>query len=292
MPVISIIIPTYRRPKSLRKAIKSILNQTFSDLEILVVNDDKEDEQVRTVIKAFKDKRIRYLRNNRTKGGNGARNTGILESTGRYITFLDDDDEFETERIRKVIDFLEVGSQEAVATGYRVNSKRAPHPAFQFTLENYLLRKVTLGSGSNIVLNREKIERKDLMWDEDLFRHQDVEYLIRLLSKYSFGYLPEYLLRVNGHNGRPKAEKIQVAKKILFSKIESSIKAVDISVKNQFYAFQYLEMAKVYGLEGNNVKMVNFLNRSFDHGIVEHKMYGRIPILYFRNIIKKSRNKF
>lgn len=91
--MVSVIIPTFQRPLLLLEAVKSVLNQTHHDLELIIVDDDEEntitDPQL---LELMNDYRVRYVKNERTKGGNGSRNTGILKSRGEYVIFLDDDD--------------------------------------------------------------------------------------------------------------------------------------------------------------------------------------------------------
>lgn len=99
MVQISVIIPTYRRPALLRRAIASVLSQDFTDIEVIVVNDDPDlapDVPSR-------DPRVRVLQNARSKGACGARNTGILAASGHWVTGLDDDDEFQPGRLSSLM---------------------------------------------------------------------------------------------------------------------------------------------------------------------------------------------
>lgn len=99
MDKVSVIIPTYNRSDFIDKAINSVLNQTYSNIEIIIVDDNGKDTPAR---KAMTEKmrkyeefsNIRYLKNIKNMGGALARNVGIQESSGQYITFLDDDDEY------------------------------------------------------------------------------------------------------------------------------------------------------------------------------------------------------
>jgi glycosyltransferase involved in cell wall biosynthesis len=92
-PLVSVVIPTYNRSKELARAIKSVLNQTYQNFEILVV-DDGSEENLRVVCDSFNDQRIRFLRNNTHTNANVARNRGIKEAQGEYIAMLDSDDEY------------------------------------------------------------------------------------------------------------------------------------------------------------------------------------------------------
>ena len=95
-PTVSVIIPTYNRAKWLKKSIQSVLDQTYRDLELIVVDDGSTD-RTPEVVKSFKDKRIRYFRQTKkfpikSQGAAAARNVGIKKARGEFIAFNDDDD--------------------------------------------------------------------------------------------------------------------------------------------------------------------------------------------------------
>lgn len=92
---VSVIMPTYNRERLLSRAIESVIKQTYTNWELLIVDDYSTDNTKETVEQYVSiDKRIKYLKNERKKGVAGARNSGILNSTGEYIAFLDSDDEW------------------------------------------------------------------------------------------------------------------------------------------------------------------------------------------------------
>lgn len=109
-PLVSIIITTYKRHDFLKRAIDSVLNQTYSNIELLVVDDnDFASEYSASVQKLVKDiqtndKRIRYISMQKNQGACAARNKGFQESKGEFIDFLDDDDEFYREKIELQIE--------------------------------------------------------------------------------------------------------------------------------------------------------------------------------------------
>ena len=92
MPRVSVIIPTYRRPVFLGKAIESVLNQTFQDFEVIIV-DDASNDNTSEVVRGFSDKWIQYGCHEVNNGGAAAWNNGIRYAHEKYIAFLDDDDE-------------------------------------------------------------------------------------------------------------------------------------------------------------------------------------------------------
>ncbi len=91
-PKITVIIPVYNREKHIKNCLEIITNQTYNNLEIIVVNDGSSDNSV-NIIETFTDERIRLIHHQKNQGLSAARNTGIDNATGKYIHFMDDDDE-------------------------------------------------------------------------------------------------------------------------------------------------------------------------------------------------------
>jgi len=97
--MISVILSTYNRADRLKKAIKSVLNQTYKDLELIIVDDNSKDN-TKKVVNSFKDDRIKYIKRTKNFGNDTKpKNEGILASTGEYIAFLDDDNEFRPDHL-------------------------------------------------------------------------------------------------------------------------------------------------------------------------------------------------
>ena len=102
LPLVSVIVATYRRDFTLNRALKSILKQSYKKIEIIVVDDNNDFEwskKVSTIIERFNDHRIILKINHSNLGSAKSRNEGITISSGEYITFLDDDDEFLEKKI-------------------------------------------------------------------------------------------------------------------------------------------------------------------------------------------------
>src|SRR3990167_9420175 len=94
-PVVSVVMPTFNLARLLERALRSALDQTYDNLEIIVVDDASSDDTP-DVVKTVQDERVRYIRHETNRGGSAARNTGIRIATGEFIAFLDDDDEWES----------------------------------------------------------------------------------------------------------------------------------------------------------------------------------------------------
>ncbi len=109
--LVSVVIPTYKRDvECLSKAINSVLDQTYKNVEIIVIDDSPSDYELRPDIKAYaesiRDANLLFLQNEKNLGGSLSRNRGIENAHGDYITFLDDDDQYKPEKIKKQLDFM------------------------------------------------------------------------------------------------------------------------------------------------------------------------------------------
>lgn len=106
-PTVSVIIPTYNRAHLVGRAIQSVLNQTYQNFEVIVIDDGSTDD-AEEVLKSFKDERVRYIRLRENSGGSAVpRNTGLNAARGEYIAVLDDDDFWlDEDRLKKQVKFL------------------------------------------------------------------------------------------------------------------------------------------------------------------------------------------
>jgi len=200
--LVSIIIPTYKRPDLLKKAITSVLIQKDVSFEIIVVNDFNDD--LKPLINSFNDVRINLLFNNRKKGANGARNTGILNSNGDYIAFLDDDDEWLPNKLVKQMDVLKEmdSSWGGAYCGFKFFEydkwfiKTNLKSGNLFT--DLLTGKNECNAGSTLMVKK-YIFNEIGLFDEKLQRHQDLEFLIRFFRKYKLICIKEPLAIINSH---------------------------------------------------------------------------------------------
>ena len=105
-PIISIIIPTYNREKYIVNAIKSCLKQTYKPKEIIIIDDCSKDN-TKKLVKKIKDRRVEYIKLFSHKGACYSRNLGIRKAKGSYISFIDSDDVFLPEKLKKQINNLQ-----------------------------------------------------------------------------------------------------------------------------------------------------------------------------------------
>jgi len=115
-PKISVVIPTYNRPNQVKKAIESVLNQTYKDYEIIVIDDGSTDDTKNIIVDLISvEKKIKYIYQS-NQGRSAARNTGIKNSAGKYISFLDSDDLFLPEKLE--VQVFEMENQESMGMSF------------------------------------------------------------------------------------------------------------------------------------------------------------------------------
>lgn len=105
--MISVIIPTYNREKTLYRSVKSVLNQSFQNIELIIVDDGSTDNTEK-LVRGLQDNRIRYIRHAEQMGACAARNTGIRAAHGEYISFQDSDDFWYPEKLDRQLQVLKV----------------------------------------------------------------------------------------------------------------------------------------------------------------------------------------
>ena len=114
-PTISVIIPTYNAAKYLSTTIKSVLDQTFKDFELIIIDDGSTDN-TKEIVKTFNDSRLKYYYQSNQERCR-ARNKGILESKGKFISFLDADDCYYKHKLKYLLEFLNKNPQIGCVAG-------------------------------------------------------------------------------------------------------------------------------------------------------------------------------
>lgn len=199
--LVSVIIPTYKRPDSLDRAINSVLSQTYSNVEVIVVDDNNPDTDGRSlteaIMSAFVDEpRVKYIKHEKNKNGSAARNTGVRNSNAKFVAFLDDDDEFYPEKIEAQVKRLEELPDEYAVCyttvvyekedGSISESKETREGDLFF---DALTRELSFQAGSNLFIRKDAFDSIG-GFDESFKRSQDKEVVTRLLQKYKIAYAP------------------------------------------------------------------------------------------------------
>jgi len=180
MPKITVIIPTQNKRKSLKRSVESVLNQSFIDWELYIVNDSSSP------IKTYNDDRVKIIQNENINGANGSRNTGIKYAQGDYIAFLDDDDEWLPEKLDIQLNRMEKEQSILSFTGKNIfiNSN------FQkYSFRNSYLWRLNfynfIGTTSSIIISADII-KSVRGFDVSLSQLQDYDLFLRIKSLGTF----------------------------------------------------------------------------------------------------------
>jgi glycosyltransferase involved in cell wall biosynthesis len=204
-PVVSVIVPTYNRGHLLGRAIRSVLDQTFQDLEVLVVDDGSSDG-TEAVVRAFPDPRIRYLRHDVNRGACAARNTGIRAATGAYIAFQDSDDEWLPEKLSTQLAVFDSSTDERlglVTCGFidlRPREQRVLLPRPDAWTRELFLTFECGPHGTPTLLVRLSVFPERPLFDERLPANQDWDYVVRLMEHCTVACVPHPLVRAHRDN--------------------------------------------------------------------------------------------
>jgi glycosyltransferase involved in cell wall biosynthesis len=200
--LISIVIPTYNRPKYLKQAIETILKQTYTNFEIIIV-DDASTTDSKKVVESFNDKRIQYFKNESRKGAPFSRNRGIDQAKGELIAFLDDDDEWEPSKLdeqRKLFDDEKLGLVVCYSLDKRFGSERISKPPSSITYKD-LLKSFNLSSTSSYLVRKKALDKVGY-FDLNLPSGQEYDIALRISKYYSVKTLPKLLMIQNASEGQ------------------------------------------------------------------------------------------
>ncbi|MCE4049561.1 glycosyltransferase family 2 protein [Bacillus sp. Au-Bac7] len=282
--LVTVIIPTYKRSDFLSRAIESVLGQTYTPIEIIVVDDNdtnsKYRKQTELLMEKYKDyKNIKYLQHEQNLNGSAARNTGIKNSNGKYIAFLDDDDEFLEKKISMQVEILRKTNKKigAVYGGYNIirGNKviKRNIPLENGNLISELLQmKWGTGSGSNVLFKSEVFSNIGL-FDESLKRHQDWDILLRMFREYEILSINDVLINIHKDSriNIPNPQTFLEVKEYFLSKFEGDIKKLTVDEGNTIYKMHYMEIVTAYLKSRNYKSALKYYKKSNQYSKIQLK---------------------
>jgi glycosyltransferase involved in cell wall biosynthesis len=195
VPLISVVIPVYNGELTIRETVESVLNQTFSDFELIIINDGSSDSTL-DILGEFEDPRLKifsYL----NSGLAASRNRGILHACGELISFIDADDLWTSNKLESQLNAIRGHPHAAVAyswtdfvdqrgnlLGYGI------HRTVNGSVFSRLLEFFFIGSGSNALIRRSVFDEVG-QFDETLTSAEDLDMFLRLAARYQFSAVPE-----------------------------------------------------------------------------------------------------
>lgn len=268
MPTVSVVIPVYEDRDVLPRALQSVLAQTLTDIEVLVVEDGSAVD-VASFVKDFPDDRVHYLTHATNRGASAARNTGIDGAEGKYVAFLDADDEWQPQKLERQVALLESRSSAWVAAYCGVESvfDDRSTPIKRVLTRLVSRRRRTTGSeggealvgdiladdlhtsaGSTLLVRRDVAERID-GFDESFDRFQDPEFLIRVLREGKLAFVAQPLVRRH-ESSSPPADVVRAADDHYLETFSDTVARLEDEGRDVVGAHHYL-LAKLYLREGD-----------------------------------------
>lgn len=274
--LVSIIIPSYKRPHETLRAVMSALNQSYDKKEVIVVDDNglgtPNQEKTSSLLKNLvAAKEIKYIAHDHNSGGNVARNTGVRDSLGEYVALLDNDDEFLAKKIESQLECL-LGHSEEGYFAVTCNTCRAKSgKIINYTDNNdrgdftdaILKQSIKLDAGSTLLIQKDKLIEIG-GFDEELKRHQELEFLIRYFRKYKLIINDEVLckIHIDDRSNIPDPEVFAKNKKAFFDKIYYVFDNKSQGYINKILKLHNLEIVKVCLRKKSFFKTLKYLQKA------------------------------
>ena len=270
--LVSVVITTYKRnPKFLKEAIESVINQTYNDIEIIIVDDNgvRSEYQKITEKLIHEYKNIKYIANITNKGAQYSRNIGILQSNGEFVAFLDDDDVWKATKIEEQVQCFEdddvglVYCNGDIIHGDSVVRVASYHKDSTFKcLATYddLLYDDCIGTTTQALVRRTCFASVGI-FDPKLPARQDYEMWIRISQKWKAVGVPNHLFCHRIHDNEQISKDI--TKNIKGNKIILDKYRADYSTNKRAKAKRYLRIAAVYHIGKKRIQMCRYILMAF-----------------------------
>lgn len=200
--LVSVVLPTYNRPERLRRAVRTVLSQTYDRVQLVVVDDHSETPARKTLSDVSFDQieSVVHVRHETNEGANAARNTGIEAADGEFIAFLDDDDLWEPEKLERQVSVLSRSGPDVgvVYTGRRYvdpdgNELHTETPNNRGDVTKTILRGGSIAEFSAVMVRAAVVSKAGLP-DERFPSWQDRDWYLRLSRHCNFEAIPEPLM--------------------------------------------------------------------------------------------------
>lgn len=283
MQLVSVIIPVYNVEEYIADTVRSVLEQTYSNFEVLIVDDGSPDRSVEICEAKFDDPRIRIIRQ-KNRGLAGARNTGIRHANGEYLAFLDSDDLWHPEKLAKHIDHLNHSPQVGVSFCPSALMDEEGQLLGKYLMPQLtdidipcLLRGSPMGNGSTPVIRREVFAEirfsenrygtvENFYFDESFRQSEDIECWLRIaiLTDWKFEGIPEPLTLYRVNTGGLSANFIKQleSKEKVLEKTRAYAPEAIAPWENMARAYELRYLARSAVRVKNGSMAVDLMNRS------------------------------
>ena len=246
--LVSVIIPTYKRAHILPRAVRSVLNQTYSNLELIIVDDGSKDNTAE-IVSSIKDERVRLISFSENKGAAAARNEGIKVAAGDFIAFLDSDDEWMPDKLRLSLNAFRENQGSNIGlvytNGWAIKGDiKAPYfkdsrPSgivySKMQRERNIFPTSVSSPGPPFYVLHKKVFSDIGSFDENMRNWEDVDFFVRVALHYDIYFLNKPLAVIyqqKEHLGMVNAD-VMKSREYFFNKHKDRI----YKDRNNFYRF-------------------------------------------------------
>lgn len=266
---VSVVIPTYNRSEMVERAVRSVQAQTYTNLDILIIDDGSTDD-TRQHMAALQedDNRLRYFRHETNRGAQAARNSGMRVATGNYIAFLDSDNEWLPQKIEKQMALFTArpASPGVVYCGFsRVNFEQLVMcnyiPEFRGQIYTHVLQD-WLTDTSTLLVRRELLEKIGGV-DETLRAYHEWDLCIRLARECEFDFVADCLTIYHEHTGPSISKNLMIDATGYQNVVESYEGEITRECGPKILSRHYLKIARLFILANQFDLAKKFFRKSF-----------------------------
>jgi len=255
MPTVSVVIPAYNAERTILETIASVQNQTFSDFEIIIINDGSKDRTLE-IIQSVSDEKIKII-SCENSGVCEARNRGISHACGEFVSFIDADDLWTPEKLEDQLNALRNKTDADVAYSWtyffyeQTGDKKPGEPTFyEGNILPFLLKNNFIASGSNILLRKDAISQIGNF--DPTFPHcADWDFYLRLAAQCNYVLVPKHQIIYRQSTTSMTSTKLEDIERQLLLMLDKTYKFIPDDLKNlkrhslswvyQYCAQQYLQ---------------------------------------------------
>ena len=264
MPRVSVLTPIYNtNPSHLREMIESILNQTFTDFEFLILNDSPENKEIEKIVKSYKDKRIKYFKNDKNMGISASRNKLMDMACGEYIAVFDHDDISVPSRLEQQVNFLDKNPHIGVVSGrlkfFGNKTMILKNPEYDNDIKIFMTDDCVIAHTAAMI-RKSILDENNIRYDEYYSPSEDYKLWAQLMPLTHFYNIPNVLVLyryIDGNTTNTQQDKMV-----------STSNAIRLELRNKYSAY-YAE----------------YRSRTIEHSgtTFRFRLFGLVPIFKIKN---------
>lgn len=301
-PKVSVIIPLFNGALTIESTVRSVLNQSVRDLEVIIVNDNSTDNSFKVITNVLSNKTVRYSSNPHNMGIAATRNHGIQLAQGNFIAFLDQDDLWETEKLAKQLEVFQAEPGVGLVfsnVSYRSlgnniigeskvdigeGKKQTPEYTVIGIESKQRLLDYFIPSASTVMVRRECFNKYGYLMN-DLPSGDEIEFCSRILKNYDIGFVPLPLVQKVIHDKNASKDKFRIhnSRVMLLNEILKTYPDLEMFRRRKMSEFHYIFAKDLLLLIGNPKAARKEFLKSIKWHHMQLPPYLFLALTYFNN---------